>query len=162
MNLLLYLDTNILISLYESADETHDALWSLVNLSVGRDDIEFHTSALSFSELLAKPYRERDRRLARQYLTLAKSEGWLTVWDVSPRVIELAAVIRSVLRMKLPDAIHFSTAVVGQSSHILTADAGFIAHGDLEHPISGKSLSISVSTLRPDPASISELVKALS
>lgn len=161
MSLSLYLDTNVLISLYESSDDTHDALWSLVNLSVGRDDIQFHTSALSFSELLAKPYRERDHRLARQYLTLAKSEGWLSVWDVSPKVIELAAVIRSTLKMKLPDAIHFSTAVVGQCSHILTADAGFIGHGNLEHPISGKSLSISVSALRPDPASISELAKAL-
>lgn len=162
MSLSLYLDTNVLISLYEGAGETHDALWSLVDLSVGRDDISFHTSALAFSELLAKPYRERDRELARQYLTLAKSEGWLSVWDVSPKVIELAAVIRATLRLKLPDAIQFSTAMLGHCSHILTSDAGFLDHGNLTHPISGKPLAVSVIALRPDPISISELAKALS
>ena len=162
MNLSLYLDTNVLISLYEGEGETHDALWQLVNASVGRDDISFHTSSLSFSELLAKPYRERNHRLARQYLTLAMSDGWLVAHDVGARVIELAAVIRAALRMKLPDALHFATAIIGGCSHMLTSDAGFLGHGDLAHPISGGSIPVSVVAIRPDAASIASLAKALS
>lgn len=162
MNLSLYLDTNVLISLYEGEGETHDALWQLVNASVGRDDISFHTSLLSFSELLAKPYRERNHRLARQYLTLAMSDGWLFAHDVGARVIELAAVIRATLRMKLPDALHFATAIIGGCSHMLTSDAGFLGHGDLVHPISGGSIPVSVVAIRPDAASIASLAKALS
>lgn len=162
LNLSLYLDTNVLISLYEGEGETHDALWQLVNASAGRDDISFHTSSLSFSELLAKPYRERNHQLARQYLTLAKSEGWLTVHGVEARAIELAAVIRAALRMKLPDAIHFASAVIGDCSHVLTSDAEFVGHGDLVHPISGRSIAVSVVAVRPDAASIAELAKALS
>ena len=162
MSLSLYLDTNVLISLYEGIGETHDALWQLVNAGAGRNDISFQTSSLSFSELLAKPYRERNRHLARQYLTLAKSDGWLSVRDVGPKVIELAAVIRATLRMKLPDAIHFATAILGNCSHILTSDAGFLDHRNLVHPISGRSITISVAAVRPDTASIAELAKALS
>jgi predicted nucleic acid-binding protein len=162
LKLSLYLDTNVLISLYEGADEKHDALWQLVNISVGRDDISFHTSALSFSELLAQPYRERNRGLARQYLTLAKSDGWLSVHDVGPKTIELAAVIRAALRMKLPDAIHFATASVTDCSHIITSDTGFLGHSGLVHPISGKPIAVAVSIVQPNTASIVELTKALS
>jgi predicted nucleic acid-binding protein len=161
LSLSLYLDTNALISLYEGTGETHDALWQLVNASVGREDISFQTSSLSFSELLAKPYRERNRHLARQYLTLAKSEGWLSVRNVDPKAIELAAVIRAALRMKLPDSIHFATAILGNCSHILTSDAGFLGHHDLMHPISGRSIALSVAAVRPDTVSIAELMKAL-
>lgn len=162
MSFSLYLDTNVLISLYESEGEGHDALWQLVNLSVDRDDISFCTSALSFTELLSKPYRERDRQLARQYLALARSDDWLTVHDIGPRIIELAAVIRATLRMKAPDAIHFATAILGDCDYMLTFDAGFLGHGDLVHPISGGSIGMRVSTIRPDAASVAELVKAFS
>ena len=162
MTFSLYLDTNVLISLHESADETHEALWFLVNASVGRDDVTFHTSSLTFSELLAKPYRDRDRRLARQYLSLARSKSWLSVSDVSAKVIELAAVIRSTLRLKLPDAIHLSTALSANCTHLLTSDAGFFELGDIVHPISGIPIAVDITTIRPDPLSIAALAKAFS
>ena len=162
MKLSLYLDTNVLISLYEGSGATHDALWQLVNASAGRQDVLFHTSALSFSELLTKPYRERDQRLAAQYLTLAKSESWLSVLEVSPQVIEQAAVIRAIWRMKLPDATHLATAALTQCSHILTSDAGFLGHRDLIHPISGRPIAAPPVTVRPDAVSIAELLEALS
>ena len=162
MTFSLYLDTNVLISLHESADETHEALWFLINSSVGRDEVTFHTSSLTFSELLAKPYRDRDHKLARQYLSLARSRSWLSVSDVSAKVIELAAVIRSTLRLKLPDAIHLSTALSANCTHLLTSDAGFFELGDIVHPISGMPIAVDITTIRPDPLSISALAKAFS
>lgn len=161
LTLALYLDTNVLISLHEGDDEAHEALWSLVNAGIGRDDVTFHTSALAFSELLAKPYRMRDRRLARQYLSLAQSQSWLSVRDMDARAIELAAVIRATLRLKLPDAIHLATAVCSNCTHLLTSDAGFFDLGDIEHPISGTPISVGVVPIRPDLSSISDLLRAL-
>ena len=158
----LYLDTNVLISLYEGEGEAHNAMWQLVNLSVGRDDMSFCTSALSFTELLAKPYRERNQHLSRQYLALARSDDWLVVHDIGPRIIELAAVIRATFRMKAPDAIHFATAMLGKCEYMLTFDAGFLGHGDLVHPVSGSSIEMRISTVRPDAASVAALAKAFS
>jgi hypothetical protein len=47
-------------------------------------------------------------------------------------------------------------------SHLLTSDAGFFELGEIEHPISGTRIPVSVATIRPDLSSISKLVKALS
>lgn len=161
LTLSLYLDTNVLISLHESAGETHESLWALVNTSVGRDDVSFCTSSLAFSELLAKPYRDRDYELARQYLSLARSQSWLSVLGVSAKVIELAAVMRARLRLKLPDAIHLSTAIAAKCTHLLTSDAGFFELDDITHPISGMPVAVGVTAIRPDPYSISELLRTL-
>ncbi len=157
----IYLDTNILISLFEGDGPAHNALWDFIRLAIDLDGVSFHTSALSFAELLVKPYASRDDVLARHYLTLAKSEGWLTVHQVGPAIIDTAAVIRARRRLRLPDAIHLATAAIHSCRHFLTFDAGIVSMPTLDHPISGKPVGISVDVIRPDQYSLSELAKAL-
>jgi predicted nucleic acid-binding protein len=158
----IYLDTNVLIALFEGTGASHDSLWKLVSRAVGDTPALFHTSALSFTELLTKPYRDRNHVLARQYLLLARSEDWLSVWPVNPGVIELTAVIRARFRLKLPDAVHVATAVATSCQYFVTFDLGITDLMGLAHPITDESIEASIRVIRPDPVSLSELAQALS
>ena len=158
----IYLDTNVLIALFEGKGSSHDGLWKLVSLAVGDTPAVFHTSALSFTELLTKPYRDRNHVLARQYLLLARSEDWLSVWPVTPGVIELTAVIRARFRLKLPDAVHVATAATSRCQYLVTSDLGITDLMGLAHPITDESIEASIKVIRPDPISLAELAQALS
>jgi predicted nucleic acid-binding protein len=157
----LYLDTNIIIALFETQDAQPDALWLFVKQVVTAKLAHLGTSALTFSELLARPYRSRDTVLAQQYLQLARSEDWLAVEHVSPNVIELAARLRATTRMRLPDAIHVATAVVSGCGHILTYDRGMTSLPQLQHPISGKAMGHPIEAVHPDETSLHALSRAL-
>lgn len=158
----LYLDTNVIIALFETQELKPDGLWGFMNQAIAAETVSFHTSTLSFSELLVKPYRNKDELLARQYLQLAKSEDWLTVQSISPTVIEIAAALRAVARLRLPDAIHVATAMSAHCDHILTFDLGITDLPQLDHPISGKPVGRPIDVVHPDDSSLRELSKALS
>ncbi|MDB5554601.1 MAG: PilT protein [Rhizobium sp.] len=158
----IYLDTNILVALYEGRLGVHGALWEFMNVAIEEKNITFHTSAMSFSELLVKPYRDRDEPLTRHYLQLAKSEDWLIVEAVTPIVIETSAAIRATSRLRLPDSFHLATAMSSECNYFLTFDLGINSMSDLQHPISGKPAGRPVEVVRPDAASLFELSKALS
>jgi predicted nucleic acid-binding protein len=157
----IYLDTNILISLFEGDATDFEALWLFIHSGIISERITFHTSALSFAELLVKPYRSRNMALAQQYLSLARSEDWLAVFQVSPLVIDTAATIRARYRIRLPDAIHLATAATLSCRYFLTFDTGVPGLEDLEHPLSTSPVYPAIAIIRPDPASLAELSKAL-
>ena len=157
-----YLDTNVLIAMFETDGPAHDALWEFVNVGVAAQGISFHVSALAFAELLVKPYRNKDRALSHQYLSLAKSEDWIVVHAVDPTVIEIAASIRARLKLRLPDAIHLATATTKACSRLLTFDVGIPDLALLEHPLSGKLLGSPVTVIRHDPDALAALSKAFS
>ena len=162
MNRSIYLDTNVLITMFEGEGPSHTALWEFVHQGIQVLDVSFRTSVLSFSELLVRPYRNRNRALARQYLMLASSGQWLHSCRVEPAVIDAAAILRARLGLKLPDSIHLSTAAVNSCGHLLTFDAGMASIPALEHPLSGNVVGAPVDVIRPHPASLSELAQALS
>lgn len=162
MNRSVYLDTNILIALFEGQHPRQLFLRQFMNDAIDQRKVAFHTSALSFSELLVKPYRSRDEMLAQHYLQLARSTDWLIVHPVAPIVIDMAAGLRAGTLLRLPDAIHMATAMLSDCDRILTYDLGITSLPQLQHPISGKLMGRPIEAVHPDKTSLHELSKALS
>jgi predicted nucleic acid-binding protein len=154
-----YLDTNAIIAIIEgpSADDTGiQRFWTR---GLGGDNLQFHTSELSFAELLVIPYRDGNRSLADGYVGFLQ-EDVITVHPVSRAVLDVAAVIRSERRMKLPDAIHLATATSARCTHFLTFDRGISDFHGRRHPLYPSVQLSPVKIVRPDPISLSELTKA--
>lgn len=158
----IYLDTNILIALFEGQQPRQLAIREFMNLAIEAGNVAFHTSALSFSELLVKPYRSKDEPLAHHYLQLARSTDWLAVHEISPIVIETAAALRAATSLRLPDALHMATAMRACCPHFLTFDIGIASVPQLQHPISGRPMGRPVEAVHPDDRSLQELSEALS
>lgn len=119
----LYLDSNILIALGEGAGDVANLLTDLA-LQHRPGEIPFLcTSELTLSEILVQPYREGNNELVDKYDGWLTSATFLDVGPVDRSALWYAAAIRSQFKsIKLPDAIHVSTAIGFGCSHMLTAD----------------------------------------
>lgn len=121
----LYLDTNIFIMLAEGADsEVRRRLLDLVIAQVPSDRPFPCTSELTLAELLIHPYRTRNAALRQVYDNrFAPENQWMEVGPVERRALDHAAWVRADYpSVKLPDAIHVSTAMGFGCTHFLTFD----------------------------------------
>lgn len=119
----LYLDTNVFIMLSEDVGETSRLLYEMLVSHRPEEQPFFCTSELTLAELLVKPLRTGEEELIRRYNEWLADSDWMAVMPVSRDVLYRAAVLRSHHRsMRLPDAIHLSTAIGISCSHFLTAD----------------------------------------
>lgn len=118
----LYVDTNVLVSLGEGSDEISRAILDLVGTIMPDEEFLF-TSELTLAELLVVPQREKNEDLIRLYDNWIQPEGWLIAKPVDKPVLWGASLIRATYpSIKLPDAIHVSTAMRHGCNHILSAD----------------------------------------
>lgn len=156
-----YLDTNIIITIMEgpvSDDTGIQRFWREAGEYPG---VSFHTSELSFAELLVSPYRDRNRPLVDDYVRLFEKKDVITIHPVTRAILDVATVIRSGRKMKLPDAIHLATASSVNCSHLLTFDRGFADLEETIHPLYEEVRLSPVKVVRPDPASLSKFAQAL-
>ncbi|RST86830.1 PIN domain-containing protein [Aquibium carbonis] len=149
----LYLDANILILLGEGKDERASLL---TELAVGQETSStpfLCTSELTLAELLVKPYREQDDRLIQQYESWMTPGGFMEIGPVHSSALRYAAVLRSQYgSIKLPDAIHLSTAIGFGCSHFLSGDTRIPDRIELFHTRWGLTRGPSIlDVLRPDP-----------
>lgn len=129
----LYLDANVFIAMGEGSGPVADPLLALAGDQMPGEDFLF-TSELTLAELLVRPYRTEDEKLIQLYDDWMNSGGWLTVGPVNRAVLWYAAVLRSqYATLKLPDAIHLSTAVGFGCTHFLTADKRIPNNIQLRH-----------------------------
>jgi predicted nucleic acid-binding protein len=157
----IYLDTNIFVMFKETKSREGFLLDLLFKFSASRRS-SFVTSALTFSELLVKPYRERDQDLIQTYSAWSRSTAWLTITPVSTDVLDVAALLRAERgRLKLPDAIHLATAIGMECSHFLTADMGLETVDNVVHPVLGDVGAVPLSILRPDEPTLTSLLQSL-
>ncbi|KFL30455.1 hypothetical protein JP75_14820 [Devosia riboflavina] len=121
----IYVDTNVFIALKETGGNLGLKLVELLaRAPIGPNPL-LATSELTLAELLTKPYAEGRDDLIDQYDNWIVRSDWLEVGPVTRDVLWYAAVLRSNYRgLKLPDAIHISTAIGLGCSHFLTNDMG--------------------------------------
>lgn len=159
----IYLDTNVFITLVEKSDVTRDLLIRLLNCQPLGEPPLFATSELTLSELLVKPYRQKDEILMMQYESLILTNNWLEVRPVDRLVLYYASILRAQNgHLKLPDAVHVSSAIGQGCSHLLTGDLGIrdeyvVAH--TRHDFSKGPVSLTV--IRPDEAMLTSLIESL-
>ncbi len=113
-----YLDTNVFIMLSEKDHRLQQLLVRMISSQPSEKAAEFATSELTLSELLVKPYQAGDDTLINGYESLILNSEWLDVRPVDRAVLYYAAALRAQYRhLKLPDAIHVSSAI-GKIAHI--------------------------------------------
>lgn len=116
-----YLDTNFFIYALEEVEPwARIARKILIALDAG--ELGAVTSELSLAECLVKPLELGRDEIAEAYLGLLTDRRSLSVVPVTREILVEAARLRATSRIKLPDAIHASTALQGKCSSFVTND----------------------------------------
>jgi len=128
----IYLDTNIFIYALEQHPEyavVVDRLFALFDVAKA----EAFTSEIALAECLVKPYADGNSDFQIRYQAAITTRSGLTVYPVSRSIVIRAARIRAAYKIRLPDAIHLSTALEASCDVFLTND-------QLVKPIPGVTL----------------------
>jgi predicted nucleic acid-binding protein len=110
------LDTSIVIAALNRDDALHEAAGRAVRAE--RDRHTLAISALTYAELLVGPHQAGGRALE----VVRRFAAQLRIIDLTPEIARLAAEVRVVRGLKLPDAMIVATGL-HQADVILTADA---------------------------------------
>ena len=121
---LVYLDTNIIIYAVEGY-ETHAARIKFVLRGMTDGEITAVTSELTVAEVLVKPKRDTNLKLEEAYRQFLLPTASFRNSAVSREILEAAADIRAHSALKLPDAIHFASAINEGCDSFLTNDDRF-------------------------------------
>ena len=80
------------------------------------------TSTMSLLEVLVRPTRQGDKKLAQQYQGILLKSQALRLIDVNRNIAQEAALLRANHHLKVADAIHMATAIVSEAKYFLTND----------------------------------------
>jgi predicted nucleic acid-binding protein len=116
-----YLDANFFIYALEAMAPWARAAGAVLE-SMDGGQLAAVTSELSLAECLVKPLELGLTDIAKAYLELLKDHRFLSVLPVTREILIEAARLRSLSRIKLPDAIHVATALQKGCSSFLTND----------------------------------------
>ena len=119
-----YLDTNIIIYAVEGYGTHATPIKSLLR-GLTEGEIIAVTSDLTVAEVLVKPKRDGNAHLEEAYRRFLLPTKSLRNSTVSREILEAAAGIRATSALKLPDAIHWATAMIEHCDSFLTNDDGF-------------------------------------
>jgi predicted nucleic acid-binding protein len=119
-----YLDTNIIIYAVEGY-KAHAARIKFVLQGMTEGAVTAVTSDLSLAEVLVKPKRDRNQKLEEVYRQFLLPTESFRNSAVSREILEAAAGIRADSSLKLPDAIHFASAINQDCDSFLTNDERF-------------------------------------
>jgi predicted nucleic acid-binding protein len=117
-----YLDSNVLITAYETESARSDHAWWILEAIEAREFLAV-TSELTLAEILVGIFRKGNRSLADHYQAIVTSGSELEVVPVNRNVLVEAAALRAMTRsLKLPDAIHVATARMRTCQFIISDD----------------------------------------
>jgi predicted nucleic acid-binding protein len=118
-----YLDTNAFILLAEGTGDARDVLSEIVGLGGAGARVMFATSELTLAEVLVKPFADERNDLVVLYEHWFGVGSWVQVKQVRLAVLRGAARLRAMrTSLKLPDAIHYATAISAGCQYMISAD----------------------------------------
>jgi len=119
---IVYLDTNVFIAAFETADGPGYAARRLLTAAENAR-LRIVTSELTLSDVLVGPLRRGDDALAALYRSILVSREGFAVVPIDRVVLEAAAQLRAGHgTLRLPDAIHRATADLSTCTAVATAD----------------------------------------
>ncbi|MBA3257190.1 MAG: type II toxin-antitoxin system VapC family toxin [Pyrinomonadaceae bacterium] len=119
-----YLDTNIIIYAVEGYEPHADRIKSVLR-AMTEGEIKAVTSDLTLAEVLVKPKRDANTNLEEAYRHFLQPTDSLRNSVITREILEAAAGIRATSVLKLPDAIHFASAINQNCDSFLTNDERF-------------------------------------
>jgi predicted nucleic acid-binding protein len=115
------LDTAPFIYYIEEVAPYADLLDSVFNL-VENHAVRSVTSAVTWAEILAKPFADKNFSLADEIKFTLKSFASLSVVTIDEKLAEAAALIRVRYTLRLPDALQIAAALQAEATLFLTND----------------------------------------
>jgi predicted nucleic acid-binding protein len=119
-----YLDTNVFIYTLNAFPRFLPVVTRLFGLIDG-GQLQSVTSELTLAELLVKPMRDADVAAQQLCQSLLLANPKLTPLPVGRQTLIESARLRATTSLKLPDALHLATAVLGGCDVFITNDARF-------------------------------------
>ncbi|MER8534373.1 PIN domain-containing protein [Mesorhizobium sp. M1005] len=156
----LYVDTNIFIYAFENNDALAKKLLQLISLNEGRKQPFLATSEIVLAELMVDPLRKNNERLIELYDNISIGNAFISIGTITREVFWHAAQLRSeFLSLRLPDAIHLSTATHFGCTQFPTADTRLketysIAPTRLIPP----QMAAKISIIRPEISALDRVV----
>jgi predicted nucleic acid-binding protein len=90
------------------------------------------TSVIALAEVLVKPLRDGNEMAAAEYLRLLTSFPNLQLIEIDRQIAELAARLRAIHRLPLPDMIQVATAISRGATGLVTNDPALRRVKDLD------------------------------
>jgi predicted nucleic acid-binding protein len=120
----IYLDVNIWIYALEGYPAFVQDLTQLFQ-AIDRGTLTAFTSELSLAEALVKPLQTQNIPQQEIYKQAIANRQNVSVIPVQREILIEAAQLRATTKLKLPDAVHFATALQTSCQTFLTNDRGF-------------------------------------
>lgn len=159
----LYLDANIFIYAFENNDAVARKLLEFISLNPASSPPFLATSELTLAELMVDPIRKNNDRLIEVYDNLTIGNAFIKVAPVSRDVLWHAALLRAeYASLRLPDAIHLSSAILLGCSQLLTGDMRLKETYSMAPSRHAPSLATTkISTVRPEIPTLDRLIREL-
>jgi predicted nucleic acid-binding protein len=116
-----FLDTAPLIYFIEGNSPFQEKLKEIFDLNE-RGYFTFITSSITLLEVLVKPLRDRENKLAESYKDILLNAAGIEMIEVTNSIAIKAAELRAKYGLKTPDAIQLATAIEYNADYFLTND----------------------------------------
>jgi predicted nucleic acid-binding protein len=128
----IYVDTNILIYLFEGFEEYRHLIQEIADC-VDNDEIILLTGEITIAELMVMPFRKNDSKLINLYTTALNDKDFIHLVPTTQTIYLKTAYLRATFgSMKTPDAIQVASAIEGKADIFITNDKGIKTPREVE------------------------------
>jgi predicted nucleic acid-binding protein len=128
----IYVDTNILIYLFEGFEEYRHLIQEIADC-VDNDEIILLTGEITIAELMVMPFRKNDSKLISLYTTALNDKDFIHLVPTTQTIYLKTAYLRATFSsMKTPDAIQVASAIEGEADIFITNDKGIKTPKEVE------------------------------